>query len=228
MNRPSLPASRQGFAIGASGTAVTSAAQRHRNRWAIKVLATSPPSSTLRISPGQAKPPAAEATTSSRLSIPRPTEIQPPCSSSRSSTRARLHCRTRHRRRRHLRLDACAAAADKWAVYTRMHELFRTIDINVLVIKHESAPEDPGARRQRSCRAAARGGSPCADFGGVYELSWRALAGGGKSTAQLRRTGRHRADPDQDLHGGSYSISSGFYGGGSDKYKRFLPVLSKD
>ncbi len=46
--------------------------------------------------------------------------------------------------------------------------------------------------------------------GGVYDLSWRALSGGGQST------------------GGTYTVNSGFFGGGVDKYKRFLPVLAKD
>lgn len=64
---------------------------------------------------------------------------------------------------------------------------------------------------------------------GTYDLSWRALAGGGKSDGG---TYVEQAAIGQTLAktstGGSYAVSSGFLGGGQDKYKRFLPILSKD
>ena len=65
--------------------------------------------------------------------------------------------------------------------------------------------------------------------GGAYELSWRALAGGGKSTGgayvEQGAIGQALAKTSS---GGSYSVSSGFLGGGAEKYKRVLPHLSKD
>ena len=65
--------------------------------------------------------------------------------------------------------------------------------------------------------------------GGNYELSWRTLTGGGNATG-----GNYTAQAaiGQALAGtsagGSYSVSSGFLGGGAEKYKRFLPVLARD
>ena len=65
--------------------------------------------------------------------------------------------------------------------------------------------------------------------GGVYDLSWRALAGGGKSTGgAYAEQGAIGQALTRTSTGGSYSVNSGFFGGGVDKYKRFLPVLSKD
>ncbi|MGE0599183.1 MAG: hypothetical protein AB7J35_07945 [Dehalococcoidia bacterium] len=65
--------------------------------------------------------------------------------------------------------------------------------------------------------------------GGMYDLSWRALAGGGTSSgsdyAEHGAIGQAVAGTSA---GGSYSVSSGFLGGGAEKYKRFLPVLARD
>lgn len=64
---------------------------------------------------------------------------------------------------------------------------------------------------------------------GSYELSWRALAGGGKSDGgSYVEQGAIGQALAQTSTGGSYSVSSGFLGGGQDKYKRYLPILSKD
>lgn len=65
--------------------------------------------------------------------------------------------------------------------------------------------------------------------GGAYELSWRALAGGGKSTGgAYSEQGAIGQALAKTSSGGNYSVSSGFLGGGSEKYKRVLPHLSKD
>lgn len=65
--------------------------------------------------------------------------------------------------------------------------------------------------------------------GGMYDLSWRALAGGGSSTGadytEHSAIGQALANTSA---GGSYSVSSGFLGGGAEKYKRYLPVLARD
>ena len=64
---------------------------------------------------------------------------------------------------------------------------------------------------------------------GSYELSWRALAGGGKSDGgSYVEQGAIGQALVQTSSGGSYSVSSGFLGGGQDKYKRYLPHLAKD
>lgn len=64
---------------------------------------------------------------------------------------------------------------------------------------------------------------------GNYELSWRALAGGGKSDGGgyvvQSAIGQSLT---KSSSGGSYAVSSGYFAGGQDKYKRFLPVLSRD
>ncbi|MGB4861167.1 MAG: hypothetical protein WBO97_01800 [Tepidiformaceae bacterium] len=89
-------------------------------------------------------------------------------------------------------------------------------------------------------RSLAIGGSGLAAFAlgaavlaqtsiGSYELSWRALAGGGSSSggayAEQGVIGQAVANVST---GGSYSVSSGFLGGGAEKYRRYLPVLAKD
>ncbi|MEO8539121.1 MAG: hypothetical protein ABI577_05220 [bacterium] len=64
---------------------------------------------------------------------------------------------------------------------------------------------------------------------GSYDLSWRALVGGGKSDGGGYVAQTAIGQPlAQTSTGGSYSVSSGFLGGGQDKYRRFLPFLSRD
>ena len=64
---------------------------------------------------------------------------------------------------------------------------------------------------------------------GTYDLSWRALAGGGKTEGggyvEQGAIGQAFAKTSS---GGSYSVSSGFLGGGADKYTRYRPVLAND
>lgn len=64
---------------------------------------------------------------------------------------------------------------------------------------------------------------------GNYDLSWRALVGGGKSDGGgyvvQSAIGQTLA---KSSSGGSYVVSSGYFAGGQDKYKRFLPHLAKD
>ena len=65
--------------------------------------------------------------------------------------------------------------------------------------------------------------------GGMYELSWRTLSGGGSSSGggyvEQGAIGQALAKTST---GGSYTVSSGFLGGGAEKYKRVLPQLAKD
>jgi hypothetical protein len=65
--------------------------------------------------------------------------------------------------------------------------------------------------------------------GGVYDLSWRALAGGGKSSGggfvEQGVAGQAFAKTST---GGNFQVDSGFLGGGAEKFKRVLPFLSKD
>ncbi len=64
---------------------------------------------------------------------------------------------------------------------------------------------------------------------GVYELSWRTLSGGGKSSGgNYVEQGAIGQALARTSSGGSYSVSSGYLGGGAEKYKRYLPSLSKD
>lgn len=64
---------------------------------------------------------------------------------------------------------------------------------------------------------------------GNYDLSWRALAGGGKADGgSYVAQGAIGQTLTKSSSGGSYTVSSGFFAGGQDKYKRYLPVLSKD
>lgn len=64
---------------------------------------------------------------------------------------------------------------------------------------------------------------------GNYTLSWRALAGGGKSDGGSYVVQSAIGQPlSKSSSGGSYAVSSGFFAGGQDKYKRFLPILSRD
>ena len=65
--------------------------------------------------------------------------------------------------------------------------------------------------------------------GGAYDLSWRTLSGGGKSTGGNYTVHAAIGQPLAGTSSGaSYSVSSGFLGGGAEKYKRFLPVLARD
>lgn len=64
---------------------------------------------------------------------------------------------------------------------------------------------------------------------GTYELSWRALAGGGSSSGgdfgDRGVIGQALAGTST---GGGYEVSSGFLGGGQAKFYRALPMLAKD
>ena len=65
--------------------------------------------------------------------------------------------------------------------------------------------------------------------GGAYDLSWRTLSGGGKSTGgNYAEQGAIGQSLTRTSTGGTYTVNSGFFGGGVDKYKRFMPVLAKD
>ena len=65
--------------------------------------------------------------------------------------------------------------------------------------------------------------------GGTYDLSWRALSGGGKSAGgNYTEQGAIGQALTKSASGGSYSINGGFFGGGQDKYKRYLPLAAKD
>ena len=64
---------------------------------------------------------------------------------------------------------------------------------------------------------------------GNYELSWRTLSGGKKSDggSYVVQSAIGQA-LTKSSSGGAYTVSSGYFAGGQDKYKRYLPILSKD
>jgi len=64
---------------------------------------------------------------------------------------------------------------------------------------------------------------------GNYDLSWRTLMGGGKSDGGAYVVQSAIGQPlAKSSSGGAYTVSSGYFAGGQDKFKRFLPFLSKD
>lgn len=64
---------------------------------------------------------------------------------------------------------------------------------------------------------------------GSYELWWRTTSGGGRSAGgsyELRAAiGQPFAGSST---GGSFTVASGFLGGGQDRYYRYLPLLATD
>lgn len=65
--------------------------------------------------------------------------------------------------------------------------------------------------------------------GGMYDLHWRTLTGGGPASGGNYGVQAAIGQPLAGTSsGGTYSVSSGFFGGGIEKYKRFLPVLARD
>ena len=65
--------------------------------------------------------------------------------------------------------------------------------------------------------------------GGVYELSWRTWAGGGKSTGgSYTEQGAIGQPLARSSTGGSYTINRGFFGGGQEKFKRYIPQAARD
>jgi hypothetical protein len=65
--------------------------------------------------------------------------------------------------------------------------------------------------------------------GGIYDLSWRTLNGGGTATGGNYTVQAAIGQPLAGTSSGaSFSVSSGYFGGGAEKYKRFLPVLARD
>ncbi len=70
-----------------------------------------------------------------------------------------------------------------------------------------------------------------AQSGGGFNLSWFALSGGGgtSSGGQYVVTGAIGQPFASQLTGGSYTLQSGFYGGGSSRgYRLVLPLISAD
>lgn len=64
---------------------------------------------------------------------------------------------------------------------------------------------------------------------GSYELWWRTNAGGGSSTGGGYTVQAAIGQPLAGASsGGTFTIASGFFGGGPEKYKRYLPALAKD
>jgi uncharacterized membrane protein len=64
---------------------------------------------------------------------------------------------------------------------------------------------------------------------GVYDLSFSTFASGkpttGGSYVAQSAIGQTLAGSSS---GGAYQVNSGFLGGGQEKYKRYIPALSKD
>ncbi len=64
---------------------------------------------------------------------------------------------------------------------------------------------------------------------GTYDLSWRALAGGGSSTGGNYGTqGVIGQSFAWSSTGGGYTVDGGFLGGAQVKFNRILPMLAKD
>lgn len=65
--------------------------------------------------------------------------------------------------------------------------------------------------------------------GGNYDLSWRALSGGNQvSGGSYVSNGAIGQPLAGSSGGGSYTVDSGFLGGGSVKFKRYIPQLARD
>ena len=64
---------------------------------------------------------------------------------------------------------------------------------------------------------------------GTYDLSWRALAGGGSSSGGNYGTqGVIGQSFAWSSTGGGYTVDGGFLGGSQVKFNRILPMLAKD
>ncbi len=64
---------------------------------------------------------------------------------------------------------------------------------------------------------------------GTYDLSWRALVGGGSSSGgNYGEQGVIGQGLSGTSSGGGFEVSSGFLGGGQVKFSRALPMLAKD
>ncbi|MCC7088528.1 MAG: hypothetical protein FIB00_14405 [Chloroflexi bacterium] len=64
---------------------------------------------------------------------------------------------------------------------------------------------------------------------GTYDLSWRALAGGGGSSGGNYGTqGVIGQTFAWSSTGGGYTVDGGFLGGSQVKFNRILPMLAKD
>ncbi|MCL4241074.1 MAG: hypothetical protein KJ048_06935 [Dehalococcoidia bacterium] len=64
---------------------------------------------------------------------------------------------------------------------------------------------------------------------GTYELSWRALAGGGSSSGGNYATqGVIGQSFAWTSTGGGYTVDGGFLGGSQVKFNRVVPMLAKD
>jgi len=93
------------------------------------------------------------------------------------------------------------------------------------------------SRRKRWIAAAAGGvasllvgaAALAQSSGGQYDLSWRALHGGGTSTGgNYTEQGVIGQGMARSSTGGGYTVDSGFLGGGAIKFKRYVPLLSRD
>lgn len=64
---------------------------------------------------------------------------------------------------------------------------------------------------------------------GTYDLSWRALAGGGSSSGgNYVAQGVIGQTFAWSSTGGGYTVDGGFLGGSQVKFERVLPMLAKD
>ncbi|MBE0609107.1 MAG: hypothetical protein IH609_06995 [Dehalococcoidia bacterium] len=93
----------------------------------------------------------------------------------------------------------------------------------------------PRTRRALAATAAGLGGLAVVaavvaqSASGTYDLSWRALAGGGSSESGNYRVqgviGQTFAWSSTE---GGYTVDGGFLGGSQVKFERILPMLAKD
>lgn len=93
----------------------------------------------------------------------------------------------------------------------------------------------PRTRRAIAATAAGLGGLAVVaavvaqSASGTYDLSWRALAGGGSSSGGNYGTqGVIGQSFARSSTGGGYTVDGGFLGGSQVKFNRILPMLSKD
>lgn len=64
---------------------------------------------------------------------------------------------------------------------------------------------------------------------GTYDLSYRALFGGSKAVGGQFEAQSAVGQPlAGSSSGGQYTLSSGFFSGGNEKYRRYAPHLAKD
>ena len=104
-------------------------------------------------------------------------------------------------------------------------------------MKSNRSPAAPGAAHLRvllACLVLLAAVPALAQSGGMYDLSWSTVDGGGHtfSTGGVYSLGGTAGQPDAGLMtGGVYTLGGGFWGGGAvaepDAYLRYLPLAMR-